>query len=105
MSRVNPRSNRTGRTIRIPIAPGGGVSGIAAAGGYVWVGQTQGASVFRIDPRTNRVKEIRTGPLGPAWLAGSGGLLWVSNIYDGTVMRLDPVSGRVLKKVEVGGTP
>ncbi len=61
--------------------------------------------MFRIDPRTNRVKEIRTGPLGPAWLAGSGGLLWVSNIYDGTVMRLDAVSGRVLRKVEVGRDP
>jgi streptogramin lyase len=110
VSRVNPRSNRTAKTIKIPIVPGGGVSGIAAAGGYVWVGQTQGASVFRIDPRSNKVKEVRTGPLragplGPAWLAGAGPVLWVSNIYEGTVMRLDPVTGRVLKKVEVGRDP
>lgn len=104
VSRVNPRSNRVGKTIELPGLLGG-ASGIAFAGGAVWVGQTQGQGVYRIDVRTNKAKLVKTGALGPAWLAGKGNILWISNIYDGTVMRLDPRTRTVLKKVKVGADP
>ena len=41
-------------------------------------------------------------PIGVAFGAGS---IWVANAGDGTVSRIDPITGRVVRTIDVGGSP
>jgi YVTN family beta-propeller protein len=38
-------------------------------------------------------------------MAFGAGSVWVANAGDGTVSRIDPVTGRVVRTIEVGGSP
>src|SRR5438045_2860164 len=81
------------------IATGGAPCGGAVAGGAVWVGTDPGRAVFRIDPRTNRVRRLAVAAGSPAWFAPSARALWVAARLDGTVLQLDVGTGKVLRRV------
>jgi YVTN family beta-propeller protein len=70
-----------------------------------WVSNSDGDSVWQLDPLRNRVaRKIRVGR-DPTGVALSDGAVWVANSGDGTVSRIDPASGRVVETIEVGGSP
>ncbi|MEO5941331.1 MAG: hypothetical protein ABIZ72_10010 [Candidatus Limnocylindrales bacterium] len=75
--RLDPQTLRTVATI-VPAATSKGVIATDAA---VWIANTRGGSVERIDPATNNVTaELplgRIGPSGPNWLTRGFGSIWV----------------------------
>ena len=100
--RINPRTNKVGRKIKIP-----GISGPANlryGAGAVWVGSLLGRRIFRIDPRTNRVTAIRVGNV-PRSLAASDSAIWVSNFRSNTVSRINPKTRKVVATIRVGKQP
>jgi hypothetical protein len=101
--RVDPASGR--QLARVRVASGTGLmsSGLASLDGAVWT--ASGATVVRIDPRTNRPgPPIELGLVQTGALAAAAGSLWLA-IDDGTVLRVDPASRRVTARVTVGGRP
>jgi DNA-binding beta-propeller fold protein YncE len=85
----------------IPIR--GVAAGVALGGGAVWVASLlEPASIYRIDPTTNRVvATIATGhPLSGA-LAFKAPDLWVAN-QDGYLTRIDSRTNQVIGNFEVG---
>jgi YVTN family beta-propeller protein len=99
--RVDPRTDRVAKKIRLGFDPGG----LAVGLGRVWVTNNSGAEVVEIDPATNRiVHSIPVGD-GPIGVAVGEGSVWTANYLAGTVSRIDPQSGRVVKTVKVGPHP
>src|SRR5262249_45159106 len=98
VSRIDPRTNRVVRTIRVATCP----IGITVGAGAVWVGHCnvtdtdlQG-TVTEIDPRSNRqVAQVAVGK-APNGLALVRGLIWVTNQQDDTITRIDPRTARVV---------
>ncbi len=75
--------------------------GVVSAFGSIWVA-SDGGSLVRIDPRTNRVrKRVRVGA-GACFVAADARALWIAN-YKGGLVRVTP-RGRV-RKIAVGATP
>jgi DNA-binding beta-propeller fold protein YncE len=109
VTRIDPTSGRTVATIRLRGAP----LDVAATPGAVWVTNSGGDSVVRIDPATNRV----VGPPIPiGFRAGNlvvgAGDLWVTSDYrvdaaaeDVVVVRIDPQANRAVETIAVGGHP
>jgi streptogramin lyase len=71
----------------------------------VWVANTRGGSVERIDPKTNTVSaRIPLGPIGPSgpnWLAEGLGSLWVGVPNNSTVFRIDQATNKVQAAIKV----
>jgi YVTN family beta-propeller protein len=61
----------------------------------VWVTDTVGATVSRIDSHTHAVVPIPVGE-APSGIAVGSGAVWVANSGDSTVSRIDPTSYRTL---------
>ena len=80
-------------TFRLP-----GIFGLATGGGVAWV--TTGNAVLRIDPRTDRARQVLSAPgaslTGIAFGAGS---LWVEDAAG--ILRVDPVTGRIAARIGV----
>jgi DNA-binding beta-propeller fold protein YncE len=104
VTRIDLATGRTVATITVPRAP----LDLAATPRAVWVTNAGagGASVARIDPRTNRLlgRPVRTGA-SPQSLAVGGGSLWVANHDAATVTRIDLASGRVVADIPVPSEP
>jgi YVTN family beta-propeller protein len=102
LSHLDPRSRSV-----TPINVGNGPVAVAASRKAVWVANSEDASVWRIDPATNRVRDTITvgeGPSGVALTPG-GGSVWVSSQLAGTLSKIDPAARRVVKVVRVGDVP
>jgi class 3 adenylate cyclase len=100
--RVDLRSRRV-TPIALPFAP----RAIAYGAGKVWLVDQAHNSVFRLDPKTNKIgPRIRVGlePTAIAFGPAGYGFVWVANALDGTVSRIDPRHGRVMP-VKIGGRP
>jgi YVTN family beta-propeller protein len=107
LARIDPTNiNVTGRTYT-----GTAPAGIALTSGYVWVVNTDSATVQRFQPGT-----FEEGPLGtptsvgrrPTAIAAGGGALWVANTGADTVTRIDPGTAGAApttEQVRVGHTP
>jgi YVTN family beta-propeller protein len=108
ISRVNPRTLQALRTLSLGAPP----TGIAAAGGRVWVVSSpptgQHVSVNGIDPQFNSIgRTVRIGnvvPGFPAAIVARNGALWVAP-YSGLMTRLDPRTGRVVKQLDPNAAP
>jgi YVTN family beta-propeller protein len=85
VSRVDPKTNKMTETVTLGVKIADGH--IAVGEGSVWV-STTGAPLVRIDPRTNHVTQVFTGPGGGA-LAAGGGAIWLAATPT-AVWRLDP---------------
>jgi DNA-binding beta-propeller fold protein YncE len=72
----------------------------------VWVTNSGGDSVARIDPQTNRLtsRPVITGA-SPQSLAVGGGSLWVANHDARAVTRIDQASGKVVADIPVPSEP
>jgi DNA-binding beta-propeller fold protein YncE len=102
VTRIDPASGRTVATIRVRRGP----LDVAVTPGAVWVTNSGGDSVVRIDPKTNRLsgRPVTTGA-SPQSLAVGGGSLWVANHDAGTVTRIALASGKVVADIPVPSEP
>ena len=85
VSRVDPKTNKVTETVLLGVKMTDGH--LAVGEGSVWMSAT-GAPLVRIDPRTNHVTQVFTGPGGGA-LAAGGGAIWLAATPT-AVWRLDP---------------
>ena len=83
----------------------GGLSGVRAGYGGVWIAKTNADSVLHVDPTDGSVlSEIAVG-VRPRFLAVGEGSVWVMNEGDGTVSRIDPASDSVTATILVATRP
>ncbi len=95
----------TGEPIQ-PIDTGAGASGLALAGGYLWVANTLAGTLSKVDPGRGVIDTVRLGADdGPTKLASGADGLWVSNELAGTVARIDPQRAVAVRTVKVGNRP
>jgi YVTN family beta-propeller protein len=74
-------------------------------GGGVWVLDDSLRSVWRIDPRTNRiVGRIRLG-FDPGGMAFGAGKVWVTSNSGDAVVAIDPATNRMGRPIKVGDGP
>jgi DNA-binding beta-propeller fold protein YncE/predicted Ser/Thr protein kinase len=85
------------------IPAGDGPDGIAVAGDVVWVSNSVGNTLTRLDATANKPLGAPI-PVGrnPDEVVAANGIVWVANTDDGTVTRLQ---GDVLKEIQVGAGP
>jgi YVTN family beta-propeller protein len=103
-------SDSTGSTTPKAVATipaGNGPDGIAVDGNTVWVSNSEGNTLTRLDTETNKAigKPVPVGH-NPDNVAAADGVVWVANTDDGTVTRLeaDPEPG-ASSTVRVGSGP
>jgi YVTN family beta-propeller protein len=103
LARVDPAAVRlVGRTFA-----GSAPAGVAVESGYVWVVNTESATVQRYQPST-----FEEGPLGsvnvgqrPTAIAAGEGAVWVANTGSDTVTRIDPGTPPTTESIRVGDGP
>jgi serine/threonine-protein kinase len=100
VTRIDPRTDRVGQTIRIGSpAP----DAIAVGAGSVWVSAPQEGVVWRVEPGPSPVRStVRVGE-GVTYIAYGAGSVWAANNIDGTVTRIDPRTSEVKATIPVGG--
>jgi YVTN family beta-propeller protein len=88
-------------------AAGSAPAGVAVQSGYVWVVNTESATVQRYQPST-----FEAGPLGsinvgqrPTAIAAGEGAVWVANTGSDTVNRIDPGTPPTTESIRVGDEP
>ena len=69
--------------------------------GKFWVVAPEARTVFRIDPRTHKVRSIKLGQ-EPFDAATGGGALWVADHDSRRVMRVDLRTGKVTRSQDLG---
>jgi streptogramin lyase len=73
--------------------------GMLLSGGTLWVANTRGGSVQRIDPTRNIVTATiavgPTGPSGPNWLAGGLGSVWTGVPNNASVVRINGATNKI----------
>ena len=89
------------------IAVGRGPSGITVGGGIVWVANSRGDAVTRVDPAT-RALLGEPVPVGdrPGGIDAGTDSVWVANAADGTVSRIDIADAETVGgAIDVGPSP
>jgi YVTN family beta-propeller protein len=97
--RIDPETHAVVARIKTDFAP----CGIAVGGGSVWVENYGGASVTRIDPRTNKPEDVDVGA-APFDVTYAAGAAWTTDHGDDTVTRIDAGTGKT-STIKVGGDP
>jgi YVTN family beta-propeller protein len=104
VARVDPAAvTLAGRTFA-----GAAPAGVVVQSGYVWVVNTESATVQRYQPST-----FEEGPLGtpisvgqrPTAIAAGEGAVWVANTGSDTVTRIDPGTPPTTEAIRVGDGP
>jgi glutamine cyclotransferase len=99
--RLDPRTLKSIAEIHVGAQP----KGILPADGAVWIANTHGGTVSRVDPGRNRVvATVTVGPTGnsgPNWLTQGFGSIWVDVPNAGYVVRIDPATNTVLASIPV----
>ena len=93
----------TGETIATGRLHHGSVTGVAVAGGYLWVAMREDGGVWKIDDTGSSIDKVATGR-GPESVAAADGAVWVANADDATVTRIDPGSNAT-RRFHVGHRP
>jgi YVTN family beta-propeller protein len=91
----------TGHVVQ-QLDPNSGGSAIALGGGAVWLTDTEGDNVTRVDP-SGLVTPIPVGN-GPTGVAFGYGEVWVADSLDNAVVRINPSTGG-MTKIPVGTSP
>jgi peptide/nickel transport system substrate-binding protein len=101
VSRIDLRTNTRAGTVRVGNSP----AGIAAGGGFVWVANSLGGSVTKIDPRgdggSGGVAETVGVGNGPSGVAFGDRRAWVANSLDRTVSEIVPSSSSASRPIAV----
>ena len=104
VSRVDPVTTRTTRTVRLPGTDGWTSEGfpmIAVGAGAVWAINPDG-NVSRMDSRSGRrVAAIPSPPGGSRTIAAGDAGVWVGG-FDNTLTPIDPRTNRTGEPIEVG---
>ena len=89
------------------VAVGGSPNGVAFDGAYLWVTNSPGNKVSKIDITTNEVKKTLYDEKIPYGVAFDGVNIWVANSGDGIniVSKIDITKDNVIKNVDVGKDP
>jgi ABC-type transport system substrate-binding protein/DNA-binding SARP family transcriptional activator/streptogramin lyase len=90
-----------GKHVRAVITGGGEPGGIAYGQGAVWVTDTAGDRLLRIDPDRRTVDRIPVGHR-PTGVAVGGGQVWVVNQLDRNLSEINPRALRQVGTVQVG---
>jgi serine/threonine-protein kinase len=99
LQEINTGTNRVRRSVPgIPEA-----TGLALAGGFVWVSDAIQGVVYRVDPDSEKVDTIRLQ--GADGIAADATGVWVMDRASGTVVRIDPDGGDVGQQIRVGADP
>lgn len=102
VQRFNPETFNEGplRTYNVGSRP----SGIAYAGGAIWVANAGDEIVTRIDPGSGATLPITVGE-GPSAIAGGSNAVWVANTAARTISRIDPNTNELVATIEIGNAP
>ena len=87
------------------VGVGASPSHLATDGRTLWVTNTDGRSVSRIDADDHAVRQTVTVGNGPAGIALAENAIWVANSRDGTVSRIDATTNAVVDRITVGTNP
>jgi YVTN family beta-propeller protein len=99
--KVDPETNAVVATFPMP----GGLSGVRAGYGGVWIAKTNSDVVLHVDPTDGSIlSEIAVG-VRPRFLAVGEGSVWAMNEGDGTVSRIDPATDTVTATIRVTTVP
>jgi DNA-binding SARP family transcriptional activator/ABC-type branched-subunit amino acid transport system substrate-binding protein/DNA-binding beta-propeller fold protein YncE len=105
ISRVDPRTNRITRTVRLPDTATGsqwptvGFPGIAVGAGAVWAINPD-QTISRIDPKTGR--RVATVNARASTIAAGDAGVWFVDADRSAVTRIDPRTNRVAQTIPVG---
>ncbi|HUK95711.1 MAG TPA: hypothetical protein VLU96_11755 [Gaiellaceae bacterium] len=95
--RINPRTNRVTRRIRL--RPG--AFSVARGFGALWTINYRRHSLTRVDPASGRTRSRRLGA-EPSDVAAAFGCVWVTTWDTGRLVAVHPRSMRVVKRIRVG---
>jgi streptogramin lyase len=79
-----------------------GVAAFVSGAGYLWVGSSVADRIYRVDPRTNIVKQFQLHQSADV-LVFADGSLFALDTLDGKITRLDPSNRRSLPSLTVSG--
>ena len=102
VGRYNPESFTEGPIGEFTV--GTQPKGIAAGAQAIWVANSGGNTVNRIDP-ASRAGEQVTVEEGPTGVAFGDDAVWVTNNSAGTISRIDPQTNDVEHTIPVGNAP
>jgi ABC-type branched-subunit amino acid transport system substrate-binding protein/streptogramin lyase len=92
VTRIDPRTNRVGQTIRVGAQ---NLSGVEVGAGHVWATAEADGVVWRIDPgRPPLLRTFEVG-VGARFISFGAGAIWTANYIDGTVSHIDVETGDV----------
>jgi glutamine cyclotransferase len=102
IQKIDPGSGEVVSRIPAP-EPADGLSGMAWAEGYLWIGEYRARKIHKVDPATGKVVkslECSRFVTGVTWVQGE---LWHGTMGDGrTELReVDPSSGAVRRRLEL----
>jgi streptogramin lyase len=99
VTRIDPRTARPTRVLDVGSNP----TGIAACGGFVWVGHGRDATwLTRIDPRSGETRRFDVVVRTPRWPRCIRGELWVTTERE--VLRVAPRTGALRAHFDLAGT-
>jgi len=99
VTRIDPRANRPGRTIRVSTHS---LSAIAVAAGSVWASSEADGVVWRIEPEPSPILRTIDVGVGVTYLTAGAGGVWAVNYANSTVARIDPRTNDVETETPVG---
>ena len=93
--------HQTGEVLSTVAAPCEGVSGMAWADGYLWIGEYKAGKVHQVDPQNGalvRTLQSDRCVTGVTWVQGE---LWHGTLVDDTseLREIDPQSGTVRRRI------
>ena len=88
-------------TVDVGLAP----TSLVVADGSVWVANSGGRTVSRINAEAGRVVDTIDVGTSPSAIAANADGIWVTNRGDGTLVRLDPSTGELEETFTVGLAP
>ena len=98
VTRIDPRTNRVARTIRVG---NGDTDGVAVGAGSVWVLETEPGLLWRIELGLQPIRRSIDVGLGASFVAFGDGAAWTGNYVNGTVARIDPGTNSVTARTSI----
>jgi virginiamycin B lyase len=104
LARVDSQTNRI--IALLPIGPALPEGGIAATSDSIWlVTDKQGATLTRIDPASNTMRQKVAIPAGSFNPLASGNTVWITGFEKDVLTAVDATKGEVLASIPVGPKP
>lgn len=102
--RINPRTLRVTRHVRIPTPPIGVSYLVAAGAGRIWVGAPGGPVIDEYDPTKRRFSGV-IPVAGLGWMAGSPGAVWFNTSDQPTIIHAADATATSRPSVQLPASP